>query len=112
MASQRFTCSCKGVEVVVEPPWALPLLPRLKELTGDLKSDEPCSSEHIPAILQHSRKQAVSHMSQSSPSNFFSSNHDLYAQLLVSRRGIEIHDHRGGGNHGKVPPGGLAQLKT
>lgn len=71
MASQRFTCSCKGVEVVVEPSWALPLLPRLKELTGDLKSDEPCSPEHIPAILQHSRKQAVGHMSQSSPSNFF-----------------------------------------
>lgn len=30
----------------------------------------------------------------------------------MSRRGIEIHDHRGGGNHGKVPPGGLAQLKA
>lgn len=47
--------------------------PKLKELTGDLKSDEPCSSEHIPATLQHSRKQAVSHMSQSIPSNFFKS---------------------------------------
>lgn len=71
MASQCFTCSGKGVEVVVEPPWALPLVPRLKELMGDLKSDGPCSSEHSPAILQHSRKQAVSHMARSSPSDFF-----------------------------------------
>lgn len=30
----------------------------------------------------------------------------------VSRVGIERHDHRGGGNHGKVPPGGLAQFKA
>lgn len=101
--------AAKGLEVVVYPPWTLPLVPRLKELTGDLKSDEPCSSEHIPAILQHSRKQAVSHMSQSSPSSF--SNHD-YAWFLVSRRGTAVCVTEEAGNHGEVPPGGWARLKT